>query len=329
MKALVYTGVGQVEYRDVPDPVRSAEQALISVEAVGICGSDMHGYHGADPRRVPPLILGHEAAGTVLEGPMQGQRVTVNPMVTCGRCRYCIAGRDNLCPDRKLISIPPAEGAFAEKLAMAAKNCVPIPDHVPSEHAALTEPLACGWHAVRLGAERLTQPLSTARVVIIGGGAIGVGAALCAKDHGAQDISIAEPSALRRETAAAAGPFKAYDPAEAPDESSADLIIDAYGSERSRADASRLAAPGGVIAHIGLAGGEAGLDTRKMTLWEINFIGTYTYTMADFHETTRAIFEGRLGDFSWIEKRPLSEGAQAFADLDAGSVGAAKVVLMP
>ena len=330
MKALVYTGVGQLEYRDVPNPEPGPGRSLVKIEAVGICGSDMHGYHGADPRRIPPLILGHEACGIAETGFYAGQRVTVNPMTTCGRCRYCIEGRDNICPERKLLSIPPNEGAFADYLVIPDSNLVPVPDGVPSAHAALAEPLACGWHAIRLGAERLSQPLSTARVVVIGGGAIGVGAALCALDQGAKDIWIAEPSTLRRETAAKAGPFTAYDPREAgPAESSADIVVDAYGSEASRADASKLAAPGGVIAHIGLAGGEAGLDTRKMTLQEITFIGTYTYTMADFVATAQAIFAGRMGDFSWIEERPLADGADAFADLDAGKVAAAKLVLIP
>lgn len=333
MKALVYTGVGHLEYREVPDVDDGPGRSRVKVEAVGICGSDMHAYHGADPRRVPPLILGHEACGIAETGAYAGQRVTVNPMTTCGRCRFCIEGRDNICPDRKLLSIPPHEGAFAEYLVVPDSNLVPVPDGVPSAHAALAEPLACGWHAIRLGAERLSQPLATARVVVIGGGAIGVGAALCALDQGAKDIWIAEPSALRRETAAKAGPFKTYDPREASGEgpagSSADLIVDAYGSAASRADSTRLAAPGGVIAHIGLAGGDAGLDTRKMTLQEITFIGTYTYTMADFHATAQAIFAGRLGDFGWTEQRPLSDGAAVFQDLDAGTVAAAKIVLTP
>ena len=330
MKALVYTGVGELDYREVADAEPNSELSRVKVEAVGICGSDMHAYHGADPRRMPPLILGHEACGIAETGRYAGQRVTVNPMTTCGHCRYCIEGRDNICPDRKLLSIPPNEGAFAEYLVIPDSNLLPVPDGVAPEQAALAEPIACGWHAIRLGAERLSQPLATARVVIIGGGAIGVGSALCAADQGAKDIWIAEPSADRRKTASAAGDFKTYDPRDGGlEESSADLIIDAYGTAASRADVARLADPGGVIAHIGLAGGDAGLDTRKMTLHEITFIGTYTYTMADFHATAKAIFAGRMGDFNWIDCRPLSEGGQAFKDLDNGSVAAAKVVLIP
>ncbi len=330
MKALVYTGEGALDYRDTDRPSGQNGLSIVKVEAVGICGSDMHAYHGTDPRRMPPLILGHEACGIAETGRYSGRRVTVNPMTTCGTCRFCIEGRDNICPERNLLSIPPHEGAFAEYLEIPDSNLVPVPDGIAPEHAALTEPLACGWHAVRLGAERLAQPLASARVVVIGGGAIGVGAALCALDQGAKDIAIAETSALRRGTAAKAGPFEVYDPLQnAPQDSSADLIIDAYGSAVSRAESTRLAAPGGVIAHIGLSGGDAGLDTRKMTLQEITFIGTYTYTMADFHATANAIFKGRMGDFSWIEKRALADGAKAFADLDSASVSAAKIVLNP
>ena len=111
MKALVYTDTLEVQYRDEPDPVPGLGEALVKIEAVGICGSDMHAYLGHDDRRPAPLILGHEAAGTVLEGPMKGKRVTVNPLVSCGTCEACQEMRSNLCPDRQIISMPPRDGA--------------------------------------------------------------------------------------------------------------------------------------------------------------------------------------------------------------------------
>ena len=92
MKALVYTAANEVTYRDEPQPSRAADEVLIRIDAVGICGSDMHAYHGHDPRRVPPLILGHELAGEILEGPGAGRRVTVNPLITCGALRILRAG---------------------------------------------------------------------------------------------------------------------------------------------------------------------------------------------------------------------------------------------
>ena len=101
MRALVYTEPRSLTYRDEPAPRLPDGECLVRVEAVGICGSDMHAFLGHDERRPAPLILGHEAAGVVVEGPGTGTRVTVNPLATCGQCRACKAGRNNLCPERQ------------------------------------------------------------------------------------------------------------------------------------------------------------------------------------------------------------------------------------
>jgi L-iditol 2-dehydrogenase len=326
MKALVYDGVETLVYRHMPDPVPALGQSLIKVQASGICGSDMHAYLGHDDRRPAPLILGHEAAGIVAGGHLDGTRVTLNPLVSCGTCRACTSGRDNLCPERMIISMPPREGAFGELVAMANGNLVKVPDHVPLAKAALAEPLACGWHAVRLGADALDMPLSQARCVVVGGGAIGVGAALCLRAFGASDIQVIEPNDLRRATLAAIEGFTAVEPGTVTE---ADLVIDGVGYAATRADATAITRPGGVIMHIGLGDGAGGLDIRRMTLQEITFIGTYTYTAQDFRDTAAAIFDGRLGALDWTEERPLSEGAQAFADIRAGIVAAPKIILRP
>ena len=114
MKALVYTGKQELEYREAADPSPQGDDCLIRVASVGICGSDMHAYLGHDERRPAPLILGHEAAGVVVSGPGEGRRVTVNPLVSCMRCAACASGRENLCPHRQIISMPPRQGAFAQ-----------------------------------------------------------------------------------------------------------------------------------------------------------------------------------------------------------------------
>ena len=331
MKALVYTGPHGMDWRDAPDPQPGGGEVLIAVEAVGICGSDMHAWHGHDDRRPAPLILGHEATGIVKTGALAGKRVTVNPVVSCMTCEYCTSGRTNLCPERQIISMPPREGAFAELLAMPERNLVEVPDGVDVRKAALAEPIACSWHAVRLAEQALQSPFQAARAVVLGGGAIGLGAALALKVFGCADIWIAETNALRHAALQAAGPFKVYDPlGEAgPEAGSAEVIVDAYGGEATRAQASALARPGGAIVHIGLAGGAPGLDVRRMTLQEITFIGTYTYTMQDFRDTAEAIFDGRLGALDWFEERALKDGAAAFDDINAGRVAAPKIVLNP
>jgi len=326
MKALVYTGPDTLEYRDVPDPEPGAD-ALIEIAHVGICGSDMHAYAGHDERRPAPLILGHEAAGRVIAGPGEGTHVTINPLVTCGSCEACRAGRDNLCPERQIISMPPREGAFAERLVMPERNLVAIPDDVPTEKAALAEPLACGWHAVRLAASALDRPIAAARCSVIGAGAIGLGAALVLAAKGAREITVVEANPARREVAAAAGDFRVIAPDAAGGD--VDLVVDGVGIEATRAAASAAVRPGGAIVHIGLGAAMGGLDIRRMTLQEITFIGTYTYTAADFRDTAAAMFDGRLGALDCPEIRPLSEGPSAFAQLRDGKVAAPKIILAP
>lgn len=324
MKALVYTGPEKLEIRDVPNPTPSAGDILLNVEHCGVCGSDMHAYLGHDDRRPAPLILGHEAAGVAADG----RRFTVNPLVTCGTCDWCREGRDNLCPNRQIISMMPREGAFAEQIAMPVGNLVEIPNGVPTEKAALAEPLACGWHAVRLAREASKRPIEDSTCLSIGGGAIGLGAALSFIAQGAKEVWLAETNPLRRAVVEKIEGIRAFDPStdKAPE---AQLVVDGVGFDATRALASAAVAGGGVISHIGLGSATGGLDLRRMTLWEIAFIGTYTYTMQDFRETAAAIFDGSLGDLHWIEVRALADGAQAFADIKAGVAASPKIVLAP
>ena len=321
MKALVQTAVERLELLDVDDPVPPAGEVMVRIEASGICGSDMHAYLGHDARRPTPIVLGHEAAGTIVG---TGERVTINPLVACGACRFCEDERENLCERREIISMPPRAGAFAEQVAMPRRNLVPVPDGFDLARAALAEPIACGWHAVRLAREYLGGSLDGLAAAVVGGGPIGVGAALSLRAQGAGAVTVIEPNALRRDHLVSGG-FTAVD---ASDGLFA-VVVDAVGLAATRALASRLAQPGGVIAHIGLGEAEGGLDIRRMTLAEIGFIGTYTYTARDFREAARAMFDGRLGALDWIEARPLEDGAQAFADIRAGRVAAPKIILEP
>jgi L-iditol 2-dehydrogenase len=291
----------------------------------------MHAFLGHDERRPAPLTLGHEAAGVVVGGRMDGRRVTINPLVTCMVCRDCTAGKHNLCGYRQIISMPPRQGAFAEYVAVPERNLVTVPEGVDLKKAALTEPLACGWHAARLARTVLGGSYEGLACAVIGGGAIGVGAALSLRAQGATDITVIEPNAIRRETLDRIEGFRAVAPDsdEIPAMGSVDCVIEGVGYSATRETASALARQGGVIAHIGLGEATGGLDIRRITLQEITFIGTYTYTPVDFVETAEAIFDGRLGPLDWIETRSLAEGQDAFADIRAGKVAAPKIVLIP
>jgi threonine dehydrogenase-like Zn-dependent dehydrogenase len=329
MLGLVYTGPGQIMLQNMPLPLRKAGEAIIKIESVGICGSDMHAFHGHDERRPPPLVLGHEAAGIVIEGTHLGQRVAINPLVTCGHCDMCSRGRSQLCAERQIISMPPRAGAFAEYMCIPERNLVNIPDDMEFSVAALAEPLAVSWHAVRIGAEHLHGPLAQAKVCVLGGGAIGVGAALTFGLFGAREIWLGEPQEVRRVTAAAAGDIHTYTPgtAEEPATGSIDIVIDAVGAMATRAAASRMVKPGGVIVHVGLLPGHEGLDVRRITLQEICLIGSYCYSAADFQNVVDCLAIGRFGSLNWVSRVPFSDGVAAFTALDKMQTAAAKIVL--
>ncbi len=330
MKALVYTNPHEVIYRDEPPPVRGVGEVLIRIDAVGICGSDMHAYHGRDPRRVPPLILGHEIAGLILEGPGEGRRVTVNPLITCGVCEYCKQGRDNLCANRTMIGMG-RSGGFAELMTTAAASVIDIPQDMSTRATALTEPAATALHALHVASRALLRPLPECNVLVLGGGAVGLLSALLLASHGVRRITVAETNALRRASVARAARVTVHDPAaDAPlPDNSIDLVIDAVGASATRTAALAAVKPGGVVVHVGLADWASEIDMRKLTLAEITLVGTYTYSTSDLRAAARALHEGAFGDLAWVEERPLAEGAAAFRDLHEGRSAAAKIVLRP
>ncbi len=330
MKALVYTDTLELQYRDEPNPEPAQDESLIQIEAVGICGSDMHAYHGHDARRIPPLILGHEAVGIVQSGKNEGKRVVINPLIICGKCNHCLGGRSNLCAERELIGMRRA-GAFAQYITIPERNLLHMPQDMEPIIASLTEPAATSLHAIYLVEKILSRPLSECRVLILGGGSIGVFAALMLKHKGCQDTYLGDTNALRRETADNLNCCHVYDPlgANLPDAASFDLVIDAVGSGNTRAASSQLVKAGGIISHVGLQDNEPGLDTRRITLEEIIFLGNYTYSVVDLRATIDLLYSGALGSLDWVETRNLSQGSDAFRDIHEGRSAAPKIVLIP
>lgn len=333
MKALVYTQPGAVQVQDLPLPVPSAGEVLLRIEAVGICGSDMHAWHGYDPRRKPGLVLGHEFVGRVetsaAVGYEAGVRFTGNPLITCGRCDYCVQGRNNLCANRTMVGMT-RPGAFAEFMSLPAASLIEMPQDMPSVAAALTEPAATAWHALNLSMRALQRPLHECRVLVVGGGAIGMLSALLLRHLGVTRVALSEPNPLRRAAVARHAGCEAVDPrAEALPDSAFEFVLDAVGSAVTRKQALAAVKPGGVLMHVGLQDWASEIDMRKLTLAEITLLGTYTYTTADLRATVAALAWGEFGDLSWVEERPLLDGQQAFLDLDAGRCAAAKIVLRP
>lgn len=179
MKALLLTAPSHLELVDFPDPVPGDGDVVVRVRACGICGSDIHGWDGSTGRRRPPLIMGHEASGEVVAtGPRvtafrAGDRVTFDSTIYCGECRFCRSGAVNLCENRRVVGVSPAEykqhGAFAEKVVVPERILYRLPDALPFDQAAMVEPVSIAVHAVKRTA---IAPGST--TVVIGSGMIGL-----------------------------------------------------------------------------------------------------------------------------------------------------------
>jgi alcohol dehydrogenase len=333
MRALVYTRPNEVQLQERPMPSAAPGEVVLAIEAVGICGSDLHAWHGHDPRRQPGLVLGHEFVGTVAEsaapGIAPGTRFTGNPLITCGVCEYCVQGRNNLCANRTMVGMT-RPGAFAEYMSIPAASLIAMPQTLPARSAALTEPAATAWHAIHLTLRALARPLHECRVLVIGGGAIGMLSALLLRHLGAAGLTLAELNPLRREAVARHAGCEAVDPRATPlPENAFEVVIDAVGAKATRTQALAAVKPGGVVMHVGLQDWASEIDMRKLTLAEITLLGTYTYTTADLRATVAALARGAFGDLAWVEQRPLDGGQQAFLDLDQGRCAAAKLILTP
>src|SRR5687767_8476767 len=179
MKALLLKEYRSLEVVDFPKPDFGPQELLVRVAACGICGSDVHGYDGSTGRRIPPLVMGHEAAGVIEQVGSEvrnfavGDRVTFDSTVYCGECEFCRAGRANLCDNRQVLGVSCGDyrrhGAFAEYVAVPARICYRLPDSLPLEHAALIETVSVAVHAVKR-----SPPKPDDDVAIIGSGMIGL-----------------------------------------------------------------------------------------------------------------------------------------------------------
>ena len=334
MKALVYTGIEELTYREEKNPVEANGEGILKVQASGICGSDMHAYHGKDERRIPPLILGHEVSGKILNGKFKDKTAVLNPLITCSKCEYCTSGREHLCPDRVLLGMNRPhvrQGAFAELITAPEKNIYEIPESLDIKEAAVAEPTAVSLHAVLMAENASIKPLSESRTLVQGAGAIGL---LCSlvlskiKDN--KNITISDPNKLRLNECSKYVDAKFVNPSNKEiNNDGFDVVFDTVGLEISRQQAISVVKPGGIIIHIGLTQPSGKFNFRKATLQEITFIGTYCYTNKDFENTINILANKEIGDLKWIEYRELKNGANAFKEIHNGTCAAPKIVLLP
>ena len=334
MQALVYTGTNKIDFREEKDPIAKPGETLVKVKASGICGSDMHAFHGNDERRIPPLILGHEVSGTSLDGKFKNKDVVINPLISCEKCDYCKNEREHLCPKRTMIGMSTPvkrEGGLAELVSVPEKNIFEVPKKLSIKEAALAEPAAVALHAVLLAEQNLKKPLSECKILIQGAGAIGL---LCGlvlnKEKKSTDIIMSDPNKKRLDECAKYLKANFVSPNDKSiKENNFDLILESVGLEVTRHQAIKSIAPGGTILHIGLTQPSGTFDFKKLTIQEITLVGTYCYTNKDFQKTLKILTEKKLGDLGWIEYRDLKKGSEAFDEIHNGTCVAPKIILIP
>lgn len=291
MKAAVLTKPGHIEIQELDIPTPGPDEALVRVRAVGLCGSDVHYYeHGKIGPYVvtKPIILGHEAAGEIVAVGSEvrhlkaGQRVTIEPGVTCGRCEYCKSGRYNLCPNVRFLATPPYDGAFCEYIAIRADFLYPIPDSMSYEKAALIEPLSVGLHAVSRGGLKTGET-----VVIMGMGPIGMMTLLAAKAAGAGRVIGVDLERFRLERALQMGAdgvvnLREEDGMEAilrlTGGRKADLAIETAGNGKAAQASLQAVRRGGRVVLVGLPQEEATpLNIPYIVDNEIDIRGVFRY----------------------------------------------------
>src|SRR6478735_2593083 len=242
---------------EIPTP--GPTQVLIEVAAVGICGSDVHYFdHGriADFVVREPLVLGHEASGTIraigsaVTDREIGQRVALEPQETCGRCAQCLAGRYNLCPDVRFFATPPIHGAFAQYVVLEAHRAHPVPDSMSDEAAALIEPLSVGVWAARKAA---VQPGD--RVLVTGAGPVGLLCADVARARGATWVGVSDTNEYRLQIAAQRGATQTMNALAGPLSSQiepVDVVLECSGATPAVQAAFAACAPAARIVLVGL-----------------------------------------------------------------------------
>ena len=319
MRALVYEGPRQMNIRDVPEPEPGSDDVIIKVAYSGICGSELGGYLGHNALRKPPLVMGHEFSGEIVAigsqatqhnpGIAVGQRVTVNPLWYCNRCRHCLAGRHNLCAQRRLLGAH-QPGSYAELVKVHARIVYPIPDSLSLEHAALTEPLACAIRAVQLAA---VTPFD--KVLIIGLGPIGLMILQVIQAFGVTEIFATDTDSDRR----AMGEYfnvRVFNPltedvitliqTQTKGEG-VEVAIDAVGLAVTRKQCLQAVIAGGQVVYIGLHEEESEIPVNLAIRKEINLKSSFAYTPSNFEAALDWLVAGRIYIDPWLVKAPLTE----------------------
>jgi L-iditol 2-dehydrogenase len=342
MKALLLSSYRHLELADLPTPQPRSDEVLIRVAACGICGSDVHGYDGSSGRRIPPLVMGHEAAGTIeslgsaVKHFAPGDRVTFDSTVYCGECSNCRRGDINLCDRRQVLGVSCGDyrraGAFAEFVAIPARILHRLPEDLPFAEAAMLEAVAVAIHAVNLA-----EISSNTTALVIGAGTIGILTLQALRAAGCARVFVSDVDADRLEMARQFGANEILLSDQSrnkkllqlTDGEGVDIALEAVGRNETVADAIDSVRKGGGAVLIGNITPNVNLPLQKVVSRQIRLQGSCA-SAGEYPQAIRWMASGAIRVKPLITAvAPLEEGARWFERLYAREPNLLKVVLTP
>jgi len=343
MRALLLSDYKKLSVVDMPTPEIGDDDVLVRVRACGICGSDIHGYDGSTGRRIPPLVMGHEAAGVIervgrgVQGFEPGERVSFDSTVSCGTCHFCRRGQINLCDNRTVLGVSCGDyrrhGAFAEYVAVPSRILYKLPDSLPFERAALIESVSIAVHAV---SRHVPEPDDT--VVVVGAGMIGLLVIQVLKDKGTRNIVAVDVDPRKLVLAQRMGATRTLNPKDNDVPAAvrdvtggrgADVSFEVVGHGDTVLSAIRSLRKGGTIVLVGNLSPTVELPLQDVVSREISVLGSCA-SSGEIPECIDLLARGVVDVDPIISlKASLDEGPELFARLYGGDKNLMKVIIQP
>jgi len=343
MRALLLSEYNHLEVKDLPAPVPGADEILIQVSACGICGSDVHGYDGSTGRRIPPIVMGHEAAGIIVAVGSEvrnfkpGDRVTFDSTVYCGKCEYCLKGQVNLCNQREVIGVSCKEfrraGAFAEFLVVPARIAYRLPDSFSFPQAAMLEAVSVALHGVAVAEMKGGET-----VLVIGAGMIGLLLLQAARAAGSSRVFVCDVDPTRLalaeklgadRTILASGAALTEEILGETGGNGVDIVLEAVGREETIVAAIDCVRKGGTVSLVGNISPQITLPLQKVVSRQIRLQGSCA-SAGEYQQAIDLIASGKINvDLLITAVAPLSDGPAWFERLHAREPNLMKIVLDP
>lgn len=338
MKALMYNGPRDLSIVSIPEPSPANGQVKIKTKYVGICGSDIHGYTGESGRRIPPMIMGHELSGVVVECGKgaarfkKGDRVTVQPIMYCGVCDFCKQGLINVCADRKGLGTMNINGAFTEYICVDEKFVFPLPSGVSDEAGAMMDPFGVVFRAVRHA-----MPVEGKNILIAGTGTIGLLLLKLIKYHKPKHIVVIDLSNYRLELAIKYGADITINPKEkdictalkeAGIRDSIDTAIECVGISATAQNTVEFVRNNGKVIWIGNAAKMITINMQQVVTREVAIQGSYGFTEKDFGDALHFLEQGNIVIEDLVSRKiALEEAYEAFEEFTKGAGEAIKILV--